>query len=237
MLSVCWYRNYRCWRSCCKPSQDLHLLCEVSSWADFTGRGFTGTQDPFKCVSRGVGNNQRKSLEAHQTKHTELGREQGGHLVPMKKLFLAYSGTQSQVLHWCWALPSQAPPDASASSQLQFVLAYSTKINVNLRKLLGFFCIRGREEKFSSYPWIWPLLMPIPSAPLMCEAGDHTALRENYYFIHYSSERSSEPGGITGGNEKQRLVFLQYRLWPLQIHIYIYILYIYICVYVCMQVP
>lgn len=41
-----------------------------------------------------------------------------------------------------------------------------------------------------------------------------------------------DPGGITGGNEKRRLVFLQYRLWPLQIHIY---LFIYVCV--CMQVP
>lgn len=31
------------------------------------------------------------------------------------------------------------------------------------------------------------------------------------------------PGGITGGNEKQRLVFLQYHLWPLQIYIFIYV--------------
>lgn len=32
-----------------------------------------------------------------------------------------------------------------------------------------------------------------------------------------------DPSGIAGGNEKQRLVFLQCHLWPLQIHIYIFI--------------
>lgn len=49
----------------------------------------------LECVSRGSHNNRRKSLEAHQIKHTELGKEQGGHSVPIEKLFLAYSGTQS----------------------------------------------------------------------------------------------------------------------------------------------
>jgi len=87
-------------------SQDLHLFREVSPWADLTGRVLTGIQDPFECISRGICNNRRKSLEAHQIKHTELGRGHGGHLVPTDELFLADSGTQSQVSNLCWALAS-----------------------------------------------------------------------------------------------------------------------------------
>lgn len=38
------------------------------------------------------------------------------------------------------------------------------------------------------------------------------------------------PGGITGGNEKQRLVFLRRHLWPLQLYVYVRMYtYLYVC--------